>query len=68
LQSLFAYYDNKKIDCKKPSIYRKEDMLLDSSQILATAFITDAKLIADNFDEFLKDWANTVYSYLQSMI
>ena len=60
--------DNKKIDCKKPSLYRKDDMPPDSRQILESAFIDEAKLIADNFNEFLKERATTINSYLQTII
>lgn len=60
--------DNKKIDCKKPSIYRGEEMPEDSSQILNSTFIEEHILIADDFNEFVEDRSRKLNDFLQSMV
>lgn len=60
--------DNKKIDCKKPSEYRQDEMPTDSSQILDSTFIDEPKLVADNFNEFIEDRSEKLYEFLQKLI
>lgn len=60
--------DNKKIDCKKPSEYRREEMPADSSQILHSTFIDESKLVADNFNDFIEDRSQKLSEFLHSII
>jgi hypothetical protein len=60
--------DNKKIDCKRPSLYRKEDMPTECDAICTSTFIKEDKLISDNFDEFLEDRAIALNEFLQKRI
>lgn len=65
---ILARADNKKIDCKKPSQYRKEDMPIDSIQILNSTFIDESKLISDSFNEFVEDRAIKLNEFLHTLI
>lgn len=60
--------DNKKIDCKKPSVYRSDEMPADSSQILESTFIDENILIGDSFNEFIEDRSQKLNEFLQSLI
>ncbi len=62
--SIISRADNKKIDCKKPSIYHEEEMPTDSTEILNSAFIEKDKLIADNFNDFIEDRSKKLYQSL----
>jgi len=59
--------DNKKIDCKKPSEYRYEEMPADSTQILNSTFIDEFKLVANNFDDFVDDRSIKIYEFLETL-
>ena len=60
--------DNKKIDCNAPSIYRKEVLPNDAEEIFKGSLITEEKLISDNFDEFIKNRAELLNQYLNTLI
>lgn len=60
--------DNKKIDCKKPSDYRREEMPTDSTLILNSTFIDENILVADNFNDFIEDRSKKIFEFLQTLI
>lgn len=60
--------DNKKIDCKKPSLYRSEEMPVNSTAIFESTFINEQIFIRDVFDDFLKDRANALNDFLHTMV
>lgn len=60
--------DNKKIDCKKPSEYRVQEMPPDCTLILNSTFIDEDKLIADNFNVFIEERSKKMYEFLLTLI
>lgn len=66
--SIISRADNKRIDCKKPSRYREEEMPADSTEILSSAFIDEQRLIDDNFNEFIEDRSRKLLESLQTLI
>lgn len=60
--------DNKKIDCKQPSIYRSTEMPEDVTHILESAFIDENTLIADQFNEFIEDRSLKLFEFLDSLV
>lgn len=66
--SIISRADNKKIDCKKPSQYYRDEMPNDSSAILDSAFIDEKKLTNDNFNDFIEDRSRLLFEFLQTFI
>lgn len=60
--------DNKKIDCKAPSIYRANDMPENSEEILKSNLIDEHELINDEFNNFVMHRAKSIFAYLESLI
>jgi len=60
--------DNKKIDCKKPSDYRKEYLPDNATEILNSNLIDESKLIADNFNEFVENRAKSLVDYINKLV
>ncbi|MFD3000948.1 DUF262 domain-containing protein [Pontibacter toksunensis] len=60
--------DNKRIDCKKPSVYRTRDMPQDVSEILESAIVDEDKFVADDFNAFIDDRAIKLNNYLMSLV
>lgn len=60
--------DNKKIDCKKPSEYRKDFMPKNVSEIFDSNFISENELIKDDFDNFIKDRSELLSHFVKSLI
>ncbi|MFA3203399.1 hypothetical protein KWF06_15585 [Acinetobacter baumannii] len=60
--------DNKKIDCKKPSEYRKDLMPLDVHDICESNFINENELIKDDFESFIKNRSELLTNYVKNLI
>lgn len=59
--------DNKRIDCKMPSVYRNQEMPPDSTTIFNSTFINENILIADNFNDFVEDRSKEIFEFLNTL-
>ena len=60
--------DNKRIDCKKPSEYRKDLMPTNAKEILESTFIDENELVRDDFESFIKDRSERLSVYVTSLV
>lgn len=65
---ILARADNKKIDCKLPSVYRSTIMPKDSTNIFEANFIDEQIFVADDFKRFIDSRTKLLHQYLNTLI
>lgn len=65
---ILSKVDNNRISNKAPSLYRDEHIKKDAQDILKSHLITESLLVADNFNDFIKDRSKLLLNYLNFLI